>query len=117
MKAIMLALALCAGAAAPSLAQVQGFTPREESPEQWPAGEGRDETFYMCTACHATGIITRAGQTREGWDDLVTQMVTRHNMADPDADFRKLMVDYLARAFPRDATPQGGWRNPFAPTR
>lgn len=116
MKAILLALALGAGLAGPAGAQAQGFTPREESPEQWPAGQGRDETFHMCTACHATGIITRAGQTREGWDDLVSQMVTRHNMADPDADFRRLLVDYLAKAFP-PAASQGGWRNPFAPPR
>lgn len=120
MKAARLALALCAGAliAAPTHVAAQQpatFAPREETPEQWPAGNGRDETFHMCTACHATGIITRAGQTREGWDELITQMVTRHNMAEPDAAFRKLLLDYLAEAFPRRVQPGSGWRNPFAP--
>ena len=36
---------------APAMAQTT-FSPREESPEEFVAGTGRDETFYACTACH-----------------------------------------------------------------
>ncbi len=29
-----------------------GFTPRDESPEEFVAAPGREETFYACIACH-----------------------------------------------------------------
>ena len=32
---------------APSAQQI---VPRDESPEDYPAGSGRDDTFYACTA-------------------------------------------------------------------
>jgi len=119
LRSMMLAAAVVV-AVAPVLAQTPSappaFTPRDETPEMWPAGEGRDDTFYMCTACHASGIIIRLGQTREGWNELIDQMVARHNMAPVDDDMRKVLVEYLAGAFPpRAPAAQGGWRNPFAP--
>ena len=33
-------------------AQQRSFTPTDESPEDLPVGDGREETFYACTACH-----------------------------------------------------------------
>ena len=41
--------------AAPAIAQT--FTPGDESPEDFPAGAGRDETFYACTACHNFKLV------------------------------------------------------------
>lgn len=115
---LALALALGAGAAAvPALGQQPpAFQPQAETPEAWPAGEGRDETFYTCTACHATGLITRIGQTREQWNSVVDLMVAKHGMAAPEPADRAMIVNYLARAFPPRAPAQGsGWRNPFQP--
>ena len=43
---------------APAIAQT-AFTPRDESPEEFPAGSGRDETFYACTACHNFKLVAR----------------------------------------------------------
>jgi hypothetical protein len=71
------AFSLCAVlllAAAPldlSFAQAQQrpFTPTDESPEDLPAGNGREETFYACTACHGFKIVAQQGLTRGGWDD------------------------------------------------
>jgi ferric-dicitrate binding protein FerR (iron transport regulator) len=40
------ALALAAG---PVVAQAPAFTPRDESPEDYPAAAGREQTFYACT--------------------------------------------------------------------
>ena len=47
---------------APAFAQTQQFTPRDETPEQFPAGAGRDETFYACTACHNFKLIAAQGK-------------------------------------------------------
>lgn len=82
----------------------------EESPEDLPAGKGRDEAFYGCTACHGFAIIRQQGMTRERWDATIQDMQVRHNMSEPDAADRELMLDYLAIAFP---PRQRGRPNPF----
>ena len=83
--------------AAGALAQSQSpaFTPSDETPEDYPAGAGRDETFYACTPCHGFRIVAQQGQSRRQWDDTLDWMSKRHNMpalADKD---RKLVLDYL----------------------
>jgi len=98
---------------APAIAQ-SIFTPRDESPEEFAAGAGRDETFYTCTACHNFKLVAAQGLSRAGWDDSLDLMVRRHNMpplADKD---RAVVLDYLSGAYP-PRTPTGrGWQNPFS---
>ena len=53
---------------APALAQTN-FTPREESPEEFVAAPGRDETFYACTACHGFKLVAQQGLSRARWED------------------------------------------------
>ena len=76
-----IALAVMAGLLwmAPATAQ-SSFTPRDESPEDFPAGAGRDETFYACTACHGFKLVAQQGMTRAQWDDSINLMIRRHNM-------------------------------------
>ena len=52
----------------PAIAQTT-FTPRDESPEEFAAGAGRDETFYACTACHLQ-IGGAAGHDAAQWEDF-----------------------------------------------
>ena len=63
----------------PTIAQTV-FTPRDESPEDFPAGLGRDETFYACTACHGFKLVAQQGMTRTQWDNSIKLMIRRHNM-------------------------------------
>lgn len=84
-----------------------------ETPDVLPAGEGQEETFYICTACHSSALVRAQGMARDAWDRLIDFMQERHNMAPLDAADRKLVVDYLAGAFP--PRRQGGFRNPFLP--
>jgi hypothetical protein len=98
---------------APARAQPAPAAQRE-TPGVLPDGPGRDVTFYVCTPCHSTSVITRGGFTRTQWDDLMDWMVQRQNMAPLNPELRRTIVDYLAEAFPpRRTTPRGG-RNPFA---
>jgi hypothetical protein len=115
--AALLGLGLASPAAPVGAQGSQGFAPQAESPEAWPAGEGREEAFFTCTACHSTGLITRTGQTRDQWNGIVDLMVSKHGMAAPDAKDREVLVAYLSAAFPPRASGQGGWRNPFQPQR
>ena len=54
------------------MAQAPAFEPRDENPEDFPAGPGRDETFYACTACHNFKLVAAQGLSRERWDDPST---------------------------------------------
>lgn len=84
-----------------------------EQPEDIPEGEGREETFYLCSACHSFAIVARQGMSRAMWDDTLTLMVDRHGMAELEDWERELILDYLAATYP--PKPATGWTNPFAP--
>jgi hypothetical protein len=61
---IIMAIGLFAFAPLSASAQTMSFTPSEESPEQFPAGPGREETFYACIACHNFKLIAAQGMSR-----------------------------------------------------
>ena len=91
------------------------FAPKDERLEDLPEGPGREETFYGCTACHNFKLVAAQGMTRAQWDDSLTWMTTRHNMADIQGAERDLILDYLEKHYPpKGASRAGGWRNPFA---
>ena len=99
---------------APALAQ-NTFTPREESPEEFVAGPGRNETFYACTACHGFKLVAQQGMTRAQWEDSINLMVRRHNMPPLDDKDRAVVLGYLETAYPpRAPAARGNWQNPFA---
>ena len=99
--------------AATALAQQPAFTPREEAPEEFAAGAGRDETFYACTACHNFKLVAQQGMNRRQWEDTLTLMTQRHGMPALDAKDREVVLNYLEGAYP-PRTPAGrGWQNPF----
>jgi hypothetical protein len=116
-RAFLLAFALVlTGRPAPAQSPAPAFTPTEEKPEELPEGPGRDETFYACTACHNFKLVAAQGMTRAQWDDSLTWMTTRHNMADIQGADRQLILDYLEKHYPpRAPSRAGGWQNPFAP--
>jgi hypothetical protein len=111
-----LTLALLLSGSDVALAQA-GPAPRElESPEMFPAGPYREETFYFCSACHGFKLIAQQGMSREKWDETLAWMTVKHNMPKVEGKDLDQMLDYLATAFPAKAPSQtGGWKNPFAP--
>jgi mono/diheme cytochrome c family protein len=99
---------------APAIAQ-STFTPRDESPEEFVPGTGRETTFYACTACHGFKLVAQQGMTRAQWEDSIDLMVRRHNMPPLDRKDREEVLNYLEAAYPPHApTGRGGWQNPFA---
>jgi mono/diheme cytochrome c family protein len=97
---------------APAIAQ-STFTPRDENPEDFAAGAGRDETFYACTACHGFRLVAQQGMTRAQWEESLALMVRRHNMPPLDDKDRAVVLNYLEAAYPPRA-PARGWQNPFS---
>lgn len=82
--------------------------------EDLPPGEGREDTFYLCGACHSFDLVSRQGMSRGMWDNTLTLMVERHGMFELETWERDLILDYLAVAFPPEERPAAGWTNPFA---
>ena len=106
---------LCIVASVGSALAQTVFTPRDESPEEFAAGTGRDETFYACTACHNFKLVAAQGLSRAGWEDSINLMIRRHNMPPLDGKDREVVLNYLEAAYPPRA-PAGGraWQNPFS---
>ncbi len=114
MRRIVLAVMAGLLSMAPAVAQ-STFAPRDESPEDFPAGAGRDETFYTCTACHGFKLVSQQGMTRAQWDDSINLMIRRHNMPPPDDKDRAVLLNYLEATYPpRAPGARGGWQNPFS---
>jgi cytochrome c2 len=94
-------------------APIPGFEPQLEDIETLPAGVGREETFYGCTACHAFKLVAAQGMTGQLWDETIQVMIDKHKMNEPTQADRAAMIAYLEKHYP-PRTPRGGWQNPFA---
>ena len=106
--------AMLASLAVSVLAQPATFTPRDENPEEFVAGPGRDETFYACTACHNFKLVAQQGMNRRQWEEILVVMYNRHGMPELDAKDREVVLSYLETAYPQRAQEGGGWQNPFS---
>ena len=119
MRSVVQAAAAVLGLVAAAIAaraQAPAFAPRDEQPEQFAAGTGREETFCACSGCHGFKLVAAQGLTREQWDESMAWMTKRHNMPDIQGADRDLILDYLAAHYPpRAPSRAGGFRNPFAP--
>ena len=104
---------LAAAAVLSALALPAAGARAEETPEALPDAPGREETFYACTACHGTAVIRRSRLPREGWDGLMDWMTEKQGMAPLEGEQRRVIVDYLARAFPPGTQHQRRGGNPF----
>jgi hypothetical protein len=91
----------------------QTFTPTDESPEDFPAGPGRDETFYACTACHGFKLVAQQGMNRRQWDESLTWMTEKHGMPNLEGDERKVVLDYLEKTYPPSTSTGSSYSNPF----
>jgi hypothetical protein len=94
---VSVTLALAAG---PVAAQAPAFTPQDESPEDYPAAAGREQTFYACTPCHGFKIVAQQAQTRQQWNDTLDWMTQRHAMPQPSDNDRKVLLDGVPRPRP-----------------
>lgn len=74
----------------------------EDDYEGLPPGEGRDEVFGYCSACHSIRLVTQQGLTRADWGEVLVYMVEEHEMAELEPEDEKLVLDYLARFYGRD---------------
>lgn len=65
-----------------------------------PDGPGKELVETICSACHATVIITQQQKTKEEWQAKVTEMLQEE--PDVTEQERETIVTYLAAHFPKD---------------
>lgn len=99
--------------ARPAFTQSQTFTPRDESPEEFVAGPGRDDTFYACTACHGFKLVAQQGMSRRQWEETLSFMTEKHGMPALEGKDRETVLNYLEASYPPRKPDTGGWQNPF----
>src|SRR5881392_4201341 len=71
---------------------------------QLPDGDGKKILQSSCTACHGLDGVVRLHLDKEGWEGLVSSMVS--NGAQVDAKDMPVLVGYLVKNF-GPATPAG----------
>jgi hypothetical protein len=104
MKRLIRTLLICSTLSTPAFADDRGI-------EDFPEGQGREETANMCAACHSGRIVSQQGMSRARWDETLDIMTERHKMPKLEGEERALILDYLAAAFPPRA--RRGTPNPF----
>ena len=67
-----------------------------------PPGEGRDEVFGLCGACHSMMLVTQQGLSRSTWEEVLVLMVEEQEMAELDPEDEKLVLDYLSKFYGPD---------------
>ncbi len=71
---------------------------------QLPDGDGKKILETACTACHGIDGVTRLKLDKEGWEGLVSSMIS--NGAQVDMKDYPVLIDYLAKNFGPNG-PQG----------
>ena len=64
-----------------------------------PRTEGHETVAAYCAACHTLQIVMAQRQPRARWDYLLTWMTEQQGTAEPPAEVRAEILDYLAREF------------------
>jgi cytochrome c2 len=64
-----------------------------------PPGNGREEVFYLCQACHSLAIVKQQGLSASRWDETLTWMVEEQEMPPVDQAYRKKLIEYLSTHF------------------
>ena len=66
------------------------------------AGEGAEETYAYCTACHSERIVAQQGLTRADWEELLEQMVEENGMTPIEEPDRDRVLSYLTAQYGPD---------------
>ncbi|GER06421.1 hypothetical protein GCM10007972_01330 [Iodidimonas muriae] len=103
MKLLIIGLWACFFAAAPASAQEPQKTDDEmDMPPDMAAmvaGEGRETSYYLCSGCHSTKLVTQQRLSRDRWAYLLDWMTKEQGMAELDAESRTIILDYLSTAY------------------
>lgn len=98
-------LRLLAAAAAVLLLAAPAGADNDFDYDGLPPGEGRDEVYNVCAACHSARLVTQQGLSRDAWDGLIDWMIEEQGMPEPDDETRAVILDYLSEHLNTDHRP------------
>jgi hypothetical protein len=67
-------------------------------PETLPDGPGKAAVARVCSACHAAEVVIGTSNTKQGWTELVDEMIFKGAVANRRE--RREIILYLTRHFP-----------------
>ncbi len=79
-------------------------TAAAQQKQQLPDGPGKEAVERVCNNCHGAEIVVGRGLTKDGWTQIVSDMISRGAQGSED-DFAQI-VDYLAKNFPPADAPK-----------
>jgi cytochrome c5 len=71
-----------------------------------PDGDGKKILQTACTACHGLDGVVKLHLDKDGWEGLVSSMVS--NGAQVDQKDFPVLIDYLVKNFGKQGAPQAG---------
>ena len=66
--------------------------------EKLPEDPGKSVVLKVCNGCHAPEAVLGTNNTKQGWTELVDEMIDKGAKA--DAKQRREIIRYLVRHFP-----------------
>lgn len=84
-----------------AISALLAMLPMPASAQQLPDDAGKAELLKVCGACHQAERSASVRLTREGWQDVITDMIKR-GAKGTDAEFNAIL-EYLAKHFLGDA--------------
>ncbi len=73
-----------------------------EQKTQLPDAPGKQITQKICSGCHAPEIVMGRHETKEGWENIVSDMVNK-GANGTDDEFNQI-IDYLSANFPKQSS-------------
>ena len=70
-----------------------------------PPGEGREDVYSFCAACHSAKLVAQQGLSRESWTETLDWMIEEQGMAELDDEMRTVILDYLSKYLNTDHRP------------
>jgi cytochrome c5 len=80
-----------------------------------PDGPGKATVQKICSGCHPAEIVLGHRDTKDGWEQIVSDMVNKG--ANGTDDEFNTIIDYLAAHFPKDSDSQAAGKNSDAKSR
>ena len=67
----------------------------DEDFEGLPPGEGREDVFYTCQACHSLITVLQQRLYRDVWEETLEWMIEEQGMPQPEPDEYARILEYL----------------------
>ncbi len=70
--------------------------------EGLPLGEGVEDVYYTCQACHSLKLVLQQRLNRSRWDYTLNYMVEEQGMPELEAAERERILSYLSQYLGQD---------------